>query len=59
MYNTINEISDVFKHKMVFTDQLKNFDAVITTGSNNAGKYFEYYFSKYPNIIRKTEHQLL
>ncbi|MBK8682501.1 MAG: acyl-CoA reductase [Bacteroidetes bacterium] len=53
MYNTINEISDVFKHKMVFTDQLKNFDAVITTGSNNAGKYFEYYFSKYPNIIRK------
>jgi hypothetical protein len=32
---------------------LKNFDAVIATGSNNASRYFEYYFSKYPYIIRK------
>ena len=33
--------------------QLKNFDAVIATGSNNTARYFEYYFSKYPHIIRK------
>lgn len=32
---------------------LKNFDAIITTGSNNTSRYFEYYFGKYPNIIRK------
>ncbi|MGB0838791.1 MAG: acyl-CoA reductase [Chitinophagales bacterium] len=32
---------------------LKNFDAVIATGSNNTGRYFESYFGKYPNIIRK------
>lgn len=32
----------------------KDFDAVIATGSNNSARYFEYYFSKLPNIIRKS-----
>ena len=32
---------------------LSNFDAVIATGSNNAGRYFEHYFGAYPHIIRK------
>ncbi len=32
---------------------LSNFDAVIATGSNNAARYFDHYFSNYPNIIRK------
>mgnify|MGYP003323747662 CR=1 FL=1 len=37
-----------------FTDEkLKNFDAVIATGSNNAARYFDYYFSKFPSLIRK------
>jgi len=31
---------------------LKDFDAVIATGSNNATRYFSYYFGKYPHIIR-------
>ncbi len=35
------------------TGKLSDFDAVIATGSNNTSKHFEYYFSKYPNIIRK------
>jgi hypothetical protein len=40
--------------KINFTDQfLKNIDAIIATGSNNSARYFEYYFSKYPHIIRK------
>ncbi len=34
-------------------DRLKGFDAVIATGGNTAGVHFEYYFSKYPHIIRK------
>jgi hypothetical protein len=34
-------------------DRLANFDAVIATGSGNTSKYFEFYFGKYPNIIRK------
>ena len=43
-----------FAENIKFTeDTLKNFDAVIATGSNNTARYFEYYFGKYPNIIRK------
>ena len=34
-------------------NKLANFDAVIATGSDNSARYFEYYFGKYPNIIRK------
>lgn len=33
--------------------KLTNFDAVIATGSNNTASHFQYYFGKYPNIIRK------
>lgn len=35
---------------------LRDFDAVIATGSNNSARYFEYYFGKYPHIIRKNRH---
>lgn len=33
--------------------KLTEFDAVIATGSNNTSRHFEYYFGKYPHIIRK------
>lgn len=36
-----------------FAEQLKGCDAYIATGSNNTGRYFDYYFGKYPHIIRK------
>ncbi len=37
-----------------FSDsKLSNFEAVIATGSNNSAKHFEYYFGKYPHVIRK------
>jgi len=36
-----------------FADLLKGCDAYIATGSNNSARYFEQYFSKYPNIIRR------
>lgn len=36
-----------------FEELLKGCDAYIATGSNNAARYFEQYFSKYPHIIRK------
>lgn len=38
---------------IAFADMLKNCDAYIATGSNNSARYFEYYFSKYPHIIRR------
>jgi Acyl-CoA reductase (LuxC) len=36
-----------------FEVMLKNCDAYIATGSNNSAGYFEYYFKKYPHIIRR------
>jgi Acyl-CoA reductase (LuxC) len=33
--------------------KMTGFDAVIATGSNNSARYFEAYFGKYPNVIRK------
>ncbi len=32
---------------------LNGCEAYIATGSNNSARYFDYYFSKYPSIIRK------
>lgn len=37
---------------------LKDIDAVIATGSNNSSRYFEYYFGKYPHIIRKNRNSV-
>lgn len=34
-------------------DRLNGLDAYIATGSDNTARYFEYYFGKYPHIIRK------
>lgn len=49
-------IDPVFQSLTSFTNgKLENFDAVIATGSNNAARYFDYYFSKYPHIIRKNK----
>jgi len=33
-------------------DRLVDYDAVIATGSNSSGRYFQKYFSKVPHIIR-------
>jgi hypothetical protein len=38
---------------VAFQEMLKNCDAYIATGSNNSARYFEYYFKKYPHIIRR------
>ncbi len=36
-----------------FADRLNGLDAYIATGSNNSSRYFDYYFGKYPHIIRR------
>jgi len=38
---------------IVISEMLRNCDAYIATGSNNSSRYFEYYFGRYPSIIRK------
>ena len=49
------DIDNYFSNKIKFVDDnyLSDFDFIIATGSNNTSRYFEYYFNKYPNIIRK------
>ncbi|AMC09994.1 acyl-CoA reductase [Lutibacter profundi] len=48
-----------FKNKITFTEgKLTNFDAVIATGSTNTARYFEHYFGKYPNIIRRNRNSV-
>ncbi len=52
--NILISIEPGFKEMISFTtNQLKDFEAIIATGSNSTSKYFEYYFGNYPNIIRK------
>ncbi len=52
-------VEPTFKEDIIFTEEkLENFDAVIATGSNNTARYFEHYFSKGPNIIRKNRNSV-
>lgn len=53
--NVLNHFDTTVKDRteIVFA-QLKDIDGIIATGSNNTSRYFEQYFGKYPNIIRKS-----
>ncbi|WP_081211658.1 acyl-CoA reductase [Salegentibacter sediminis] len=53
------QLDPEYKNRISFTENgLENFDAVIATGSNNTARYFEYYFSKVPSIIRKNRNSV-
>lgn len=57
--SALTEIEPGFKDRIIFTEaRLPAIDAIIATGSNNSARYFDYYFSKYPNIIRKNRHSV-
>lgn len=47
------QIQPEFGSRIFFEEMLKEKDAYIATGSDNSSRYFEYYFGKYPSIIRK------
>ena len=49
----INKNPQLKSMSLFSEEKLKNFDAVIATGSNNSARYFDYYFAKYPSLIRK------
>lgn len=51
-------IDNTFADNFSFVDRLVDFDAVIATGSNNSSRYFDYYFGKVPNIIRKNRNSV-
>jgi hypothetical protein len=48
----MSEWNDEVNTYVTFAEKLTGCDAYIATGSNNTGRYFRYYFGKYPNIIR-------
>jgi hypothetical protein len=56
--NLLVELDSSFATQFSFVERLENFDAVIATGSNNTSRYFEYYFGKVPNIIRKNRNSV-
>ncbi|WP_128543496.1 acyl-CoA reductase [Larkinella soli] len=49
----IVEINPAFTEAIQFSERLNQAEAYIATGSDNTARYFEYYFSKKPNIIRR------
>lgn len=50
--NQLTTLDSSLKNKIEKVERLTDFDAVIATGSDNTARYFEYYFKKYPHIIR-------
>lgn len=47
------EWAPAVQDEVSFAERLTGCDAYIATGSNNSGRYFDYYFGKYPHIIRR------
>lgn len=49
----LQQFAPQISERITFSDRnLRNFDAVIATGSNNSLTHFENYFSKYPHLFR-------
>ncbi len=52
-------VNQEFKNRISVSDGiLSGFDIVIATGSDNSSRYFEYYFGRYPHIIRKNRNSI-
>jgi hypothetical protein len=59
LIETISEIGPELAARIELSDgKLEGFTHVIATGSDNSARYFEYYFGKYPNIIRKNRNSI-
>ena len=52
------KINPIWGNQIEFSDQFKNVDAAIATGSNNSSRYFEYYFRNIPHILRKNRNSI-
>ena len=59
LVETLTEISPELADRVELSDgKIEGFTHVIATGSNNSARHFEYYFGKYPNIIRKNRNSI-
>ena len=48
----LKDIEPRFSQRIFIEELLKNKQAYIATGSDNSARYFNYYFGKYPHLIR-------
>ncbi|RZJ80882.1 MAG: acyl-CoA reductase [Chryseobacterium sp.] len=53
IFSKLQEWDQRFDQQVATSEMLKGCDAYIATGSNNSARYFEFYFQKYPHIIRR------
>lgn len=59
MLNIVSSFDNGIKDLITYTEgKLEQYDAVIATGSDNTSRYFEHYFGKKPNIIRKNRNSI-
>lgn len=55
----LTDVEPELRESISFAEgRLEGFDGVIATGSNNTSLYFEHYFGKKPNIIRKNRNSV-
>lgn len=53
------DMNPEFRSRIDLTEGIvSGYDCVIATGSDNSSRYFEYYFGKYPGIIRKNRNSV-
>ena len=52
LMNELHTIEPRFAERIQVEEMLKNKEAYIATGSNNSARYFNYYFGKFPHVIR-------
>lgn len=53
VFDQLIDIEPEFKSFISVEEMLKEKDAYIATGSDNSARYFNYYFGKYPSVIRQ------
>ena len=58
LVKVLETVSPEMAARVEFAERLSGFDAVIATGGNNTGRYFEQYFGKYPHIIRRNRNSV-
>ncbi|QIX63224.1 acyl-CoA reductase [Hymenobacter sp. BT18] len=54
----LTQLEPRFEERIQLVERLNAADAFIATGSDNTARYFEFYFGKKPNIIRRNRSSL-
>lgn len=56
LLHLLRSVEPGFAERIMEVPKVSGVDAVIATGSNNTARYFDYYFSAIPHIIRRNRH---